>query len=309
MSLDKISYSANGKFLITGEYAVLNNVPALAVPLKKQQHFDLKRTDNEKVIWKSYDGDGSLWMDFETDLETLFSDTNYEDETHAKLAEVLRTARRLRPQLDWSRGFEVVTRLDFNREFGMGTSSTLISFVAHWTGCNPYTLQFACFQGSGFDIACATAKKAIVYNYNDAQPLAHEIDFDPIIVDELFFVYLNQKQNSRESIAQFKKEKLTPEICEELGNMPQNFADAFCDRKTFEKVMTRHEEIISQLVDLPPVKERLFKDFPNAIKSLGGWGGDFVLATGGKNDQQYFKDKGYQDIFTWKDIVRTQKMD
>ncbi|MGB5980897.1 MAG: GYDIA family GHMP kinase [Nonlabens sp.] len=304
MSTDHITYSANGKFLITGEYAVLNNVPALAVPLKKQQHFELKRLNSSKIIWKSHDGDGSLWMNFETVLKTLFSDHKYRDATQAKLAEILRTARKLKPQFDWTRGFEVATHLDFNREFGMGTSSTLISFIAYWTGCNPYTLQFACFQGSGFDIACATAEKAIIYNYNDALPLAHEIEFQPEIADELFFVYLNQKQNSRESISKFDKSKLTSSIREELSAMPQKFVDASCNRTAFEKVMTSHEEIISELVNIPPVKQRLFPDFPNAIKSLGGWGGDFVLATGSENDHQYFKKKGYQDIFRWSDLVR-----
>ena len=304
MLVKNLSYSANGKFLITGEYAVLNNVPALAVPLKKQQHFEVQRRGDEKVFWKSFDADGSLWMDFETDLESLFSTTDFNDETHAKLAEVLRTARQLRPQFDWSQGFNVESHLDFNRAFGMGTSSTLISFVAHLTGCNPYTLQFACFQGSGFDIACATAQKAIVYNYNDAQPLAHEIDFQPQIADELFFVYLNQKQNSRESIAKFDKHKLTPEIREELGSMPEKFIDASCDREAFEKVMARHERIISDLIDLPPVKQRLFKDYPHAIKSLGGWGGDFVLVTGDQNAHEYFRKKGHNDIYSWKGLVR-----
>ena len=34
----------------------------------------------------------------------------------------------------------------------------------------------------------------------------------------------------------------------------------------------------------------LFNDFKGAIKSLGAWGGDFILATAKQDPTAYFKD-------------------
>lgn len=47
----------------------------------------------------------------------------------------------------------------------------------------------------------------------------------------------------------------------------------------FEKLITAHEAIISKLIQQDTIKAKLFKDFNGTIKSLGAWGGDFVLVT------------------------------
>ena len=39
------------------------------------------------------------------------------------------------------------------------------------------------------------------------------------------------------------------------------------------------------------------------IKSLGAWGGDFVLATGDEEAQKYFKRKGYKTIIPFQDMI------
>jgi hypothetical protein len=36
---------------------------------------------------------------------------------------------------------------------------------------------------------------------------------------------------------------------------------------------------------------------------LGGWGGDFVMATGGVDARDYFKDKGYNEILEWDEVA------
>lgn len=298
-----LTFSARGKFLITAEYAVLANVTALAVPLSLQQYLKVVSRTDQKVTWKSYDDDGSLWFDFETDLEKLFGDFNYDDPVASKLAQILRKAVDLNSKGKLSHGFDASTHLDFNRYSGMGTSSTLISLISQWLDCDAYALQFSCFGGSGYDIACATASQAITYNYNNAQPRVHSIDFDPAIKSSLFFVYLNQKQNSRDSIARFDKNDLTIDKKETLESMPVRFLNAGNDLVIWNSLMEEHELLISELVGLPPVKSRLFADFPGAIKSLGGWGGDFVLATGGLKERNYFKEKGYNIVLEWSDVV------
>jgi len=51
------------------------------------------------------------------------------------------------------------------------------------------------------------------------------------------------------------------------------------------------------------VKERLFPDYFGTLKSLGAWGGDFILATGTKETPRYFKNKGFETILTYSEMI------
>jgi mevalonate kinase len=300
---DKKKFKAQGKFLITGEYAVLNNVSALAMPLKLNQYLEINDRDDQVITWKSYNNDGDLWYQVVTKVPDLYSGSiNCSNPITLKLSKILNIALQLTSN-NYLRGFDAVMTLDFDRHSGMGTSSTLISLISQWLGCNPYQLQFKCFGGSGYDIACARASKSLVYNYNNADPIVEEVTFDPAIKEYIFFVYLNRKQDSRDSIAQFNQELLTEDLREELTNMPEGFISASNDVSEFNKVIDRHEEIISSLIGLTPIKKQLFGDYEGSIKSLGGWGGDFVMATGGIEARDYFKDKGYNEILEWDEVA------
>ena len=299
----KKQFKAHGKFLITGEYAVLDNVPALAIPLKLNQYLEITYRDDQEISWSSYNNDDELWFQVKTNVNDLYSDCiNCDNPITFKLSEILNTALHLTSN-NSLRGFDAVMKLDFDRESGMGTSSTLISLISQWLGCDPYQLQFKCFGGSGYDIACAQANSAVIYNYNDAEPIAQEINFNPSIKDQIFFVYLNRKQNSRDSIAQFDPALLTADLRLELSNMSTRFIEASNSLSDYNNAIVRHEEIIANLIGVQPVKEQLFPDFNGAIKSLGGWGGDYVMATGDVAARQYFIDKGYAKIHEWDDVV------
>jgi mevalonate kinase len=301
--IEKMKFKAHGKFLITGEYAVLNNVPALAMPLKLNQYLEISYRNDQEVTWKSYNSDGDLWYELATHVNDLYSDTIHcSHPITSKLREVLTTALELTSK-NSLRGFDAVMTLDFDRHSGMGSSSTLISLVSQWLGCDPYQLQFKCFGGSGYDVACATADRALIYNYNDSKPIVEEAHFDPAIKDQIFFVYLNRKQDSRDSIAMFQRELLTDELREELSLMPQGFISASKDLSKFNYILERHEEIISSVIGLEPIKNQLFIDYKGAIKSLGGWGGDFIMATGDLDARDYFKNKGYDEILEWDEVA------
>jgi mevalonate kinase len=300
---EKKKFKAHGKFLITGEYAVLNNVPALAMPLKLNQYLEISDRDDQVITWKSYNNDGDLWYQLVTNVPDLYSDSiNCSNAITLKLSQILNTALQL--TLNNSiKGFDAVMTLDFDRHSGMGTSSTLISLISQWLGCNPYQLQFKCFGGSGYDVACARANKSLVYTYNNAAPIVEEVTFDPVIKEYIFFVYLNRKQDSRDSIAQFNQDTLSDNLRKELTDMPQCFISASNDVSEFNKVIDRHEEIISSLIGLKPIKKQLFGDYEGSIKSLGGWGGDYVMATGGIDARDYFKHKGYHQILEWDEVA------
>ncbi|WP_397303168.1 GYDIA family GHMP kinase [Nonlabens ulvanivorans] len=303
----KKKYSAHGKFLITGEYVVLDNVSALAMPLKLNQYLTINSRNDGQFAWKSYDYDGSLWFEATLDLNVLKNLDTFKSDNAVtvKLVEILRKAIELHPQaLDkMADGFNAITTLDFNRKYGMGTSSTLISLIAQWLECDAYMLQFDCFGGSGYDIACATENSRLIYNYNNGQPIVEPFDWNPTIMESIFFVYLNRKQNSRDSIARFDNSLITDELRKELDEMPQRFKDASNDVAHFNEVINRHEAIISSLIGLEPVKQKLFPDYTQAIKSLGGWGGDFIMCTGDIEERAYFKSKGFEIVLEWDDVV------
>jgi hypothetical protein len=57
------------------------------------------------------------------------------------------------------------------------------------------------------------------------------------------------------------------------------------------------------LIGLEPIKSQLFRDYKGAIKSLGGWGGDFIMATGDLVARDYFKNKGYDEVLEWDEVA------
>ena len=51
------------------------------------------------------------------------------------------------------------------------------------------------------------------------------------------------------------------------------------------------------------VKEAFFSDFKGAIKSLGGWGGDFILAVSTQDPSPYFKERGFDTVIPYREII------
>ncbi|MEJ6662164.1 MAG: GHMP kinase, partial [Bacteroidia bacterium] len=72
----------------------------------------------------------------------------------------------------------------------------------------------------------------------------------------------------------------------------------------FQQLITEHESLIAAQVEMPTVKEKRFADYPFAIKSLGAWGGDFILACGDENTPKYFKDKGFDVVLSYAELIK-----
>ena len=73
--------------------------------------------------------------------------------------------------------------------------------------------------------------------------------------------------------------------------------------KDFNYLIFSHEKIISNLISRDTVKDIFFDDFNGEIKSLGAWGGDFILVSSINNPTTYFKKKGFKTIFKFDDII------
>jgi len=298
--------------LLTGEYLVLEGATALAVPTKFGQDLKVEKIKENQLIWASFTHTGDCWFEavFELPKLRLVNATfNSEKEGSADfiaetLQDILVEARKLNPEfLQSEQGFLVKTNLTFPRDWGLGTSSTLINNIAQWAKVDAFQLLWNSFSGSGYDIANAKHKTPILYQVNNQQPVVKQVDFTPSFSDQLFFVHLNKKQDSKAGIARFKEKR--EKIHNEIQLVSEISKQLIHEQKLseFKKLIQEHEKIISSIIELPTVKERLFPDYFGTLKSLGAWGGDFILATGDKNTPQYFKAKGYTTILRYSDMV------
>src|SRR5690606_6552586 len=162
------------------------------------------------------------------------------------------------------------------------------------------------FGGSGYDIAAARNDTPIIYQLTGEERSVLNTSFNPGFSENLFFVHLNRKQDSRKAISHYRsqsKEALA-EAVKKINSLTQSFINC-TTLKEMELLIEIHETVISQLLNIPPAKKNLFPDFPGAIKSLGGWGGDFVMATGNKDAREYFIKKGYNTVVPFDKMVKT----
>lgn len=298
----KSQYYSHGKLLLTGEYVVLDGAKALAIPTKKGQRLQVTPNDEEVIQWKSLLADGSVWLDDEQSLP-LASPILSTDPLKERLYQILLAAQELNPNC-LSNGTNFTSILEFDRSWGLGSSSTLINNVAQWAKVNPYALLQQTFGGSGYDIACAGAEGPIIFKNTANAPKVTSALFDPNFKEELFFVHLNRKQNSRDSISHYRKAH-TDNLDTAIARITNLTEAVLCclDIATFENLLQEHETVIADLIKTPTIKAQLFTDYPRTIKSLGGWGGDFVLATGGMGEQDYFRKKGFNTLISYSEMV------
>lgn len=195
--------------------------------------------------------------------------------------------------------------LDFPNNWGLGSSSTLLCTMAQWAGIDAFDLSSQTFGGSGYDIACGLADTPIFYQLKKGKPTVTPALFNPIFKKNIYFVHLNKKQNSREGIARYRAKAQSGAIDISLFN---DLTERICiadSLQDFENLLRVHEEKISHIVELPQVKDLYFTDYWGEVKSLGAWGGDFVLATSDKSEEatkDYFLKKGFPTVLSFEDM-------
>jgi len=302
-------FFGNGKLLISGEYFVLDGAQALALPTLPGQSLSVKYSPSfsPKLYWKSFDVNGNLWL--ETSFEFWrFSCLDDEPSKEALgVQELLIQARRQNPHfLRDDVDVHVETRLGFPIEWGLGSSSTLIHNIAQWAYISPFELLFKTQGGSGYDIACAQSEGPILYQKNSMGPNWSPILFSPSFKENLYFVYLGKKQDSRKAIEYYNTMKPhSPELIMNLTRITEDMSKC----KTlgeFEFLIEAHERFVGENLNMVPVKEKLFSNYWGQVKSLGAWGGDFVLVTSDKSKDEtmeYFVNKGHDVFIPYNDLI------
>lgn len=300
--MEKDFYS-NGKLLLTGEYVVLDGAWSLAIPTQYGQSLTVRPIETPLIRWEAYNHEQKRWFLGEFhQIEGKITTANVSP-TALTLAKILTEAKRQNPSfLTDSRGYHITTHLNFPNNWGLGSSSTLINNIAQWVEADPYRLLEKSFGGSGYDIAAAQNDHPILYrtaqDIVEVKPVEIHWDF----TDSLFFIHLNKKQNSREGIARYRSKKVNTDVLSQISNISQAVPKAQT-LEALSELMTAHEKLISDTITLPTLKETLFSDFPGFIKSLGAWGGDFILASGQDDAKTYFKQRGYTTIIPF-DVMK-----
>ncbi len=291
--------------MLTGEYAVLDGALSLALPTKKGQKMTVKAHRGTDLVWQSYDLEGKLWFESEISIYDFSATKTTDQATSDKIQKILKNCVRLNCEfLDKWNAFKIETNLEFPLDWGLGSSSTLIYLMAEWAEINPLELYFKCEKGSGYDVACSFAKGPIEYISSDVEVSYTPSDFKPAFTDQLNFVHLGKKKSSEDGIKEYLgavKDKKT--MVKLITDITENIQETK-DLSSFEKLINEHENIISSHTGFKKIKAERFEDFKGSIKSLGAWGGDFILATG-DNDYvtNYFQSKGLNTIVSYKDMV------
>jgi mevalonate kinase len=302
----KNTFYSNGKLLITGEYLVLDGAKAFALPTKFGQNLIVKKGSNKEIQWTSFDSDGSIWFEDIISFSDISSERNSESESvKSTLIAILHEAFILNPDfINLSEGYSVTTELSFPKSWGLGTSSTLINNIAQWLQIDAFALLKNSFGGSGYDIASAQNDTPILYHLEQEKPVVEKVVFNPPFTKDLYFVYLNKKQSSKTAITAYntnKKANLVKTIA--LNDKITFEALKAKGLKSFASAIEKHEADMSNILEMQTVKESLFSDFPGTIKSLGAWGGDFVMAILDENPKDYFASKGYNTVIPYDEMI------
>ncbi len=307
------SFHANGKLLLTAEYFVLDGALALAMPVKLGQRLDLRFANDDLRLlhWRSLDEKGECWFEAKFDPKN-FAPSEADDPAIAeRLQKILQETRNLNPTflLD----YQLPTancKLNFPRLWGLGTSSTLIYLVAKWAEIDPFELSARTFGGSGYDIACAGADGPILYRLENEKPQFEHCDFYPPFHNSLYFIYLGKKQDSREGIRNYRERQ--GDVAGKV-KLVSDLTSKFLAAQTlpeFDELIRQLEALVAETIGLPRAKSLYFNDFWGEVKSLGAWGGDFVLATSDRpaeETRRYFNEKGYEVFLPFDDLILQRK--
>jgi mevalonate kinase len=308
-------FFGHGKILLSAEYLIMDGALAIALPTKVGQALSVKYSPsfNPKLTWRSLDSTGRPW--FEAQFEFWHFDVFQNGETEASpisketlyLQNLLRQVRKqnthfLRDEVD----VFVETRLGFPIDWGLGSSSTLIYNVAQWAYISPFKLAFDMSTCSGYDIACAQSDGPILYRCDSSGPHWETISFEPPFMKNLYLVYTGKKRDTAHAVGEYREKRQDDSDNIERMNEITKMMLQCQSLPEFEMLIRQHEDLLAKRLLMNSVKETYFKDYWGEIKSLGAWGGDFLLATSDKNEdvtKAYFSQLGHDVFFRLQDII------
>ena len=305
---DEQYFYGHGKLLLTGEYFVLDGAQALALPTKLGQSLRVKELHaaENTLYWIALNNKKQPWLNLVFDT-TDFSCVNSQQEEAQRLSKILSEARKLNSGfLTDKKDRAVETHLEFANDWGLGSSSTLIHCVAQWANVDGYTLLQNSIGGSGYDVASAANDLPVLYQLKNKQPETIAVNWQPVFSDKIYFAHLGKKQSSPDAIKNYREVlKDKTHGVNELTRITETILKC-TELKIFEELLNEHEMLVGAELKQMKVRDILFADYWGVVKSLGAWGGDFVLMTNERSEEElktYLATKSITTVFKWSEII------
>jgi len=275
---------------------LLHGADALVLPVVLGQHLEFTPNAGRGLLyWQALDDRGDTWLQASFTLKGRALSTP--NPGTKKLQHILQAAVRLSDRF-LPEG-QVITRLEFDRNWGLGSSSSLYHLVGQWLAVSPLALFRACEEpGSGYDLVAAGRDTPFLFARKGEKIM--DISSLPLVFQETWLVHLNQKQDSLKEVQRFRQRAVSLGSIEEISNLSR----ALLGVKTTADLLSlwrAHEKCTGALIGMEPVQERLFPDFTGGIKSLGAWGGDFIWVAG-PDAPHYFRQRGYTTVLPFAEL-------
>ncbi len=291
-------YFAPGKLLLSGEYAVLDGAKAISCPSRQGQFLELHKTQHASTIeWQALTEDAYCWLKIVLTTQGEILETN-----DLAKAELIRELLVDAFNQNIPGGLRVISQLDFKREWGLGSSSTLIALLAAWAKKDAMELFFRHLTGSGYDVATALEKHPISYQLTAPYHAKWATIQLPSILKKTYFLYLGEKQISSTEVLRYDRLEKQPALVNAISRLSDALLSIQSDVELIDW-MAEHERITGLLIQQESHRNRRFSKLQGGFKSLGAWGGDFVWIMPLANDLEYLKDLGYTDIFTFEQML------
>lgn len=298
------SFFSPGKLLLTSEYVVLDGALALAIPTKwGQQLWSEEKSDSKSLVyWDAYHQD-VLWLRCEIDYASWEVKSTSNKEASLFVMDVLKFVQKSSSRvLQDNRSYHLKTNLEFPSDYGLGSSSTLMNNLARWADIDAFALNDQALGGSGYDIAVAKENHSLLFQIQGSKKEVQPIDLNFNFKNELLFIHLNQKQNSREGIKHYRNKPISTNLVAKFTDITKKIVISET-LEEFSKFINLHEDLLSAHLELDTARKLYFSDCPTFVKSLGAWGGDFVISAKFEGYQSYFQHRGFSTIFEWSDLI------
>lgn len=304
-SPDTISFSSAGKLLLTGEYAVLLGASALVVPINLRQSLNLLENKSEIISWISMYNNKVF---FKSELKTLDLDPFKPSFSSRErfIISLLKAARSLNPTFLNGNGYSIITNLEANPEWGFGSSAQLTVNIARLSKIAPWHLHKAVSKGSGADVICAEMEHSILFSTEGTTYSANPVDFNPPFLKDLILIYTGHKQDTATGVENFlSKTSINNPIIGKIDSLTREATKAM-DKKEFIEIIEMHERTLSELLNIDITSNIWFNGFPGLLKSLGTWGGDYIMAIPYGDPEEairWLKRKTNHPIFRLSDLI------
>lgn len=308
--------------MLCGEYAVTIGVEALAVPVQLGQWMYVWEFNSplggDRLIWEAKEKDGSTWLNehFSLPLLSDFVESSVSDELEGQLLRntdrnVIKKMLGLVASDFWKAGksYRIETQLEFNRNSGLGSSSTMISNFARYTGLDAQWLQQQVFGGSGYDVAVAEVGKGLVFWKQNDEAHWGPWSLSTQLTENWQVVFLGQKQNSRDSLSQVKIRLQEIQNDNFLLHQLQQILAAVkmaSEVPMLEAGLEMWQAVLSMGLGLEtPYQHFGFQPIKGGVcKWLGAWGGDMLLVNAVFAEKQREALSVYPSV-SWNELVLT----